>query len=252
MPVITVPQSDVTAGMVELAGSDSFKVGLLDADDLRQHSRNIAPFYMDPHEVTIKDYRAAFNGVFPGNINPPDASADDFPMTGVTVDYAMWCAERMGKRLITEFEYEFAATNGGKNRFPWGDDFRDIPLQLSSVKTPDFDQTMIVPHVYGLFSNGAEFTTSPFIPYPGQVEAGATKLKLLFPEASSQSPAIPAAMSELTDFGNISIRGGLASSNHQRQASLMAVGVRYRDFLSRKQTNDSVGFRCGRTKSPRW
>jgi formylglycine-generating enzyme required for sulfatase activity len=72
----------------------------------------------------------------------------------------------VGKRLPTEDEYEFAATHGGKTRFPWGDDSAQIvPWQYGAVKIAAFDVTHAgSAPVYGLFSNVAEWTESVLPP----------------------------------------------------------------------------------------
>src|SRR5262249_16261244 len=74
------------------------------------------------------------------------------------------------KRLPWEDEWEFAATNGGQNRYPWGD-FLD-PTKMTSwsfgpVGTPAWDATRAEPTIYGLDSNVGEWTMSRFHEYPG-------------------------------------------------------------------------------------
>src|SRR5262249_45672774 len=84
----------------------------------------------------------------------------------VTFDEAVYCAELLGKRLPDEAEYEFAATNGGKNRFPWGNEFeRIVSWPFGQIGIAPFDKALANPSVLGLYSNVAEWTSSWNRPY---------------------------------------------------------------------------------------
>jgi formylglycine-generating enzyme required for sulfatase activity len=253
-PVIKAPELEVVLGMARFEGSDNFEAGLPDVPQLLRHTRKIDPFYLDTHEVTVAEVRAEFGGTFPGNIPPPAASGDGFPMTGTLFDYAVWCAERMGKRLPTEFEFEFAATNGGTTNFPWGDDERDIPLDVSSIRDKQFDKTAGEPPVYGLLTNGAEITISSYLPYPGLAEATAKELQTQIPGVSplGKSPATLAAASDMQLFNVMTLRGGIPVVTADAEAEFKRTASRARYSWHRTQTGERVGFRFARSKSPRW
>jgi len=124
----------------------------------------VPAFYLDTHEVTEFSFR--------GNLDPhrsrQPARGPEYPETFVSYDDATACAERLGKRLPNEAEYEFAATAGGTQEFPWGNDFRVVKSwPFGQRKEPDFDHTNTTPPVYGLYSNVAEWTASKHTPYPG-------------------------------------------------------------------------------------
>jgi iron(II)-dependent oxidoreductase len=82
-----------------------------------------------------------------------------------------WC-RWAGRRLPTESEWEFAATNGGgEERYPWGDapppeeaalDFRDEGPGRGGVK-PMAGLAGLEAMIGGVW----EWTSSPFAPYPG-------------------------------------------------------------------------------------
>ena len=159
----------------------------------------------------------------------------DFPLTHLLYDSAIEYAESIGKRLPSEFEYEYAATNGGTTKFPWGNDPREIRSEMSAVGQPDFDRTQTVPPVSGLFSNGAEFTESWGAAYPKFAIA-----------AKSIMPA-PGVL--------IAIRGGPIGGGTELPPRLNVneVGARMRLSLARTScVHDRLGFRCAKSKTSRW
>jgi hypothetical protein len=134
----------------------------LDAPPLKVALRS---FWIDSKETSWADYLAV-NGDYPRS-RPPQlpAPADDDPATMNWVE-AMDFAERSGKRLMTEAEYEYVATNRGRTLFPWGDDPDNArPWTIHSVKQAGFDVTSDPPNISGLFSNAGEWTvTALFLP----------------------------------------------------------------------------------------
>src|SRR5206468_1269871 len=70
-------------------------------------------------------------------------------------------AESVGKRLPTEVEYEFAATDEGRRDFPWGQDGKPVGEDLwqpGPVRVPAWDRTPA--GIFGLYSNALEWTDS--------------------------------------------------------------------------------------------
>lgn len=121
----------------------------------------VEPFLLDVTEVTADQYRAV-RGELPIDPRIKPDFPDNAALAPVSFNNALVFAEMAGKRLPTEYEYEFAATNGGTTKFPWGDDPKQIvPWRYGAVKIAPFDVIYggSAP-VYGLFSNVAEWTES--------------------------------------------------------------------------------------------
>jgi len=219
LPTVVIPRSDVTEGMVAFDGGES-----------------TGPFMLDSHEVTIQEFRKVF-GDLPGGLGPRNPESEELPMTDTLFDYMVWYAELIGKRLPTEAEYEFALTNGGKTRYPWGNEERELPEQLVPVTSVDFDRTQTVPAVYGLLSNGPECTGTPYALNPGSVlsipgvnfdTAGHEDLR---------GPDVPL-------FEYVTVRGGPAKPSPSAPAERAGL---LRSGLSRRHPAERVTFRTART-----
>ncbi|MDA0692540.1 MAG: SUMF1/EgtB/PvdO family nonheme iron enzyme [Nitrospinae bacterium] len=72
-------------------------------------------FYIDSHEVTQKEFQRVMGD------NPSVYKGSNFPVERVTWSEATEFCERVGKRLPTEAEWEWAARGGQRSVFPWGD-----------------------------------------------------------------------------------------------------------------------------------
>ena len=245
LPRITIPALDVNNGMATFLGSDNFGIGQPDEYGRPNVTHRIAPFDLDTHEVTVDKFRKAFNGELPGNLGPISPDAGEFPMTGTLYDYAVWYAELMGKRLPTELEHEFAATNGGTTKFPWGNNDQSIPSTLSPVGNLKFDRTATDPRVYGLLSNGAEFTATRYL---SEFQSGLNGSERLGGRALSLSIANPS-----TTFvplpERITVRGSTAEPESETNANHIAFQLR--SALPRLEVVNGVGFRCARSNAPR-
>ncbi len=246
LPRITIPALDVNKGMATFSGSDNFGIGQPDENGRPNVTHRIAPFDLDTHEVTVDEFRKAFNGKLPGNLGPTSPDAGKFPMTGTLYDYAIWYAELMGKRLPTEREHEFATTNGGTTKYPWGDTDQSIPSTLSPVGNLEFDRTATDPRVYGLLSNGAEFTATRYL---SEFHSGLNGSERLGGRALSLSIANPS-----TTFvplpERITVRGSSAEPGSERDANHFASQLR--SARLRMQVVNGVGFRCARSNAQRW
>lgn len=229
---IRIPESNVTEGMAFFQGEERFRIGEFQEGPIPEHIRRVQPFYLDTHEATIGDLLKRcrtlphrIRGVDPNELPP-----QDLPMSQLVFDEAMMAAEDMGKRLPTEWEYEFAATNGGTTRFPWGDDSPGHDAwDLRPVGQPDFDKTRTTPSVFGLFSNAPEFVDSRFPAYSRNLPT------------ESNSAEYPGQF--------VALRGGPQPS--EPPGNWLTFGSRFRSKFNRLALPLSAGFRCAKSKSPR-
>jgi formylglycine-generating enzyme required for sulfatase activity len=119
---------------------------------------------MDPCELTCGQYRLLNNG----KLRPQQGLADasDRHAVQLNFDEAIVIAERLGRRLPDEAEYELAATSGGARPFPWIDELETgpvtMPVQFGTVDDFPRDRVDLDPRIpiFGLCSNVAEWTVN--------------------------------------------------------------------------------------------
>ena len=235
LPKITIRKTrDVIGNMTYFEGT-TFAMGSASVRGSPPHSRPVRDYYLDQTEVTIGEY-AALKSAIPDLADRPD----DEPVTHVSIDQALEFAERAGKRLMTETEYENAATGGGQRLFPWGDDVSKVTRSIfarQSTREPGFDQTPTDPPVFGLYSNVTEWTDSKPLPY------------------QSRARSLSDHFLRTVETAYV-MRGGPFSEKETEDAGALApellAGPRRRvgELSSRKQP--FVGFRCARSVRPRF
>lgn len=231
-PEIEIPTSEGNESLGRFPGAARFQMGLDNNQELPTHHRRIPPFKLDPAEVTLADYREVMKRVLPASLehlndNPPPV---DYPLQGIWWDDAMSFAERAGKRLPSEAEYEFAATAGGASRFPWGNE-PPTEWPLDRPGRPVFDQLNAEVAVFGLYSNVPEWTLSAAAPYPPKA-------------ASVRIPAI--------DSEHYIVRGAPHSVIfRQPLAAEFPLGPRIREAIHGRANRHCVGLRCARSVHPR-
>jgi formylglycine-generating enzyme required for sulfatase activity len=232
LPAVKMPGVGVTSGMVLLEGVERFQIGSATNTEIPVHPRNVPGFWLDPTEVRAGDFLAdspkhvslQLYGTPP---QPTDA------MAHVTFDQALAYAEKIGKRLDTEWEYEFAATNRGASAFPWGDNATLLASwPYGAAGTPAWERLPVEPPVFGLYSNVAEWTDSWNNLYPKYVREG-----LRLPFSTGDYPVV---------------RGGPNSViEGQPTAKDWLQGPRARTGRPRHDAQPGLGFRCARSKQPR-
>jgi formylglycine-generating enzyme required for sulfatase activity len=242
---IDIPHGSPTEGMARFEGGE-FTMGSPDVQGSPPHQRRVAAFYLDATEVTFGAYRKLNIHFGEGGKEP---APDNWAVTYVTYDAALDYAEKMGKRLPDEAEYEFAATKGGTRDFPWTDFQKIKDWPLGAVGEPAFDRLDTKPPVYGLYSNVAEWTTSRLYPY------------------STDHPDVIKLWRD-PEFrkkveGQV-VRGGPWSAVLGQPATVdldvmvapspavLSIGPRSRLSIKRYEAYPGLGFRCARSAEPRF
>jgi len=231
LPAIAIPALDVHKDMAALNGDAGQPIANVQLGHPLS-KEHIAPFHLDTREVTVDEFRKVYYDHMAG-LGAIDAP-DNQPMTGTLFDYAIWYAEQVGKRLPTESEFQFATTNGGTTTFPWGNDAQPVPWELSEVASLSFDKTATQPPIYGLLSNGAEFTASPYVA----------------PQPFAAPTDRPAFVSPL--FEHVRIQGGSYGPRTEVASLISSDSSGVPTSIPRRQLSNHVGFRCARSQSPRW
>jgi formylglycine-generating enzyme required for sulfatase activity/serine/threonine protein kinase len=178
-PVVIEPP----AGMVYVSGG-ALRVGRDDGDEYEKpaHEVTVGPFFIDITEVINEQYKKFIDAT--GNPPPPVWQGNNFPegantlpVTDVTWQdanaYANWLGD--GKRLPTEFEWEFAARGTDGRIYPWGKEW--IP-NLSNTKVEDNDKRQLVLvrqfpsgvspfRLHDMSGNAWEWTANDYKEYPG-------------------------------------------------------------------------------------
>jgi len=226
---IEVPSVAVEIGMVPFAAAENVPIGSEDLNNASAHRRGLAAFLVDPTEVTVGEFSRYWTMPETLRLNP---LPPEHAMRDVHWDIATGYAEKMGKRLLDEFEYEVAATNYGRQRFPWGDDGSLITeWQLGPVGTPQFDRTNTAPAVLGLYSNVAEWTSSWATPYPRERQLG---------------------ISNSTAWHERVVRGGPGAVIEGNKFAIQELSdPRARYVLRTPVAKPGLGIRCGRSVRPR-
>ncbi len=229
---IKIPDSSgLERGMARFAGG-VFRAGSDDVPGSPLHERTVDPFWLDVTEVTWKTYRAVVGS--DGDDRSDHSLQDGDAMAFVSFAQAMTFAEISGKRLPSEFEYEFAATNGGTTKYPWGDDEARIdPWRLGEVRVAAYDATPGQTPVFGLYSNVTEWTDSLLMsPVPGL--------------------PMPASMKAMFAQGRV-VRGGPPEVMKGDTAKARPTfGPRWRQAMLTLTRERGIGFRCARSEKPRY
>jgi formylglycine-generating enzyme required for sulfatase activity len=242
LSTIAIPEPGVAQNMARFDGADRFSLGLINDSEIPQHDRRAPGFYLDVHEVSLAEFQRGFFGQLPVSLlgkEPDELPPETFAVAGVWLDDAIAHAERMGKRLPTEVEYEFAATLGGTRRFPWGDDPGVLAeWTFGPVGSGESDVLMAGDTaVVGLFSDVAEWTASGAGPYPPRLRSVP-----VFPDPQTGDYA-----------GQFVVRGGdfRVLQREQIGAGWETQGPRMRLDVDLHAGHPGLGFRCARSLKAR-
>lgn len=141
-----------------------------------EHKVNLSGYYIDQHEVTVRQFRlflseTRYRGRPPGNWSTEDAtgkpSTENMPMVMVNIGDATAYAEWAGKQLPTEAQWELAARSNDGRTYPWGDGPAGYARPRGSRQ---IDPIMSFPEdrspfgVFDMAGNVYEWTTDSFDP----------------------------------------------------------------------------------------
>jgi formylglycine-generating enzyme required for sulfatase activity len=234
LPAIAIPHVSVTEGMARFEGAADFTVGTPAMQEVPPHRRNVPAFWLDTTEVRVRDVQRAdiLRSLLEYCQERGIDLRPDHAMVFVGYDDAVRYAESVGKRLPTEWEYEYAATRGGTRAFPWGDDARRAAQwTFEEAGQPAWDRLDTDPPVFGLHSNVAEWTSSWPVPYPLHYGIGLRPPK---PEGGWRV-----------------VRGGPFSVvEGDPRPEECVLGPRQRIAQIRQTYKPGLGFRCARSAKP--
>jgi formylglycine-generating enzyme required for sulfatase activity len=229
-------------------GREDREVGL---EERPEHEVKIAPFELDPTEVTVADYRVC---VDQGACTAPpkdkvcnfgDVSKDQHPINCVTQIEADTFCKWVDKRLPSEIEWEYAA--GGpaikdKRIFPWG---RTLPKEgtMNACGAECTTGANISSKVRVVFDfNDGYPQTAPVGSFSdGDTPQGVKDMAgNVWEWTSSHACAYP---DHDCDSGDMRIiRGGGWTHRYP-----LTFEVTTREKMAKGDRNEGVGFRCART-----
>jgi formylglycine-generating enzyme required for sulfatase activity len=176
-------------GMVEIPAAMPLigaRRGTGNPEEIPMHEAALAAFFLDRTEVTMDAYRACVDA---GRCQAPrtahpfcNAKFEDrgnHPVNCVDWNDAVAYCGSLGKRLPSEAEWEYAASNGDERRkFSWGnedpDEHRACYFHPGTCPVGSF-----APGAFGLLDmsgNVWEWTSSWFGPYPNEATSGTYKV----------------------------------------------------------------------------
>ncbi|MBS0262783.1 MAG: protein kinase [Planctomycetes bacterium] len=234
--------ADVADNMTAIPATEDFVMGTVKMSETPPHHRRVPAFLLDTTEATIGDAIRLPYWFLPDRM-PNPRPADEIPLTHVRYDYAVAFAERVGKRLLDEAEYEVAATRSGAQESSREGSLDDIDQWLVGpvrVTAPD-DRISYDRDVWGLYSNALEWTSSWGINYPGFA-------KLPTPITPRDLRVVRGGSIHAVTDPSFPDEGPRPSSDPE---SLWRRGPRARESLVAAAPFPGVGFRCARSRRPR-
>jgi formylglycine-generating enzyme required for sulfatase activity len=142
-PIPTDTPIPVPDGMILIPGG-SFLMGsdAGRADEQPEHTVSLSPYFIDEFEVTNAQYQACVTeggcsqvraGGFTRTSYRDDPAFANYPAVGVSWNQAAAYCQSLGKRLLTEAEWEYAASGPDNFTWPWGNTF-DVTLSAAGSR----------------------------------------------------------------------------------------------------------------------
>ena len=168
---VVLRQGDVPAGMV-LVPAGKFIMGTDGAspDERPQREVYVDAFYIDKFEVTNQEFKAVFA------LRKFSKDEERFPVVGISFNQATEYAQKVGKRLPTEAEWEKAARGTDGREYPWGMEFDASRCNFSETGVNDVVRVGTYrPGVspYGcmdMAGNAYEWASDWYQAYPGNTD----------------------------------------------------------------------------------
>lgn len=215
-----------------------------------EHEVNLDSIKVSKYEISFHDFSAFTreNHVLPeryefigaDKFNNLIDKYTDFPITKVNyfeaLEYCHWLTIKTGKihRLPTEAEWEFIATNGKGDKYPWGKDYVNI-IPLEDYNPYTFEMNF-KEHVYEANSKNIDITESGVCKLYGNVK------EYVLDDYSSDFYKKSPFSNPLNIIGGRYIQAvsrGRAGYVYPKDL----YGVKYRDKESKGLASDILGFR---------
>ena len=124
----------VKSGTFEMG--DKFDTG--DSDEKPVHKVTLSDFYISATEVTVAQYKTFCRETNRAMPQQESYSKDDYPIVFVTWFEAQEFCEWVGGCLLTEAQWEYAATSGGMSlKYPTGNDISKNAVNSSGTGKKD-------------------------------------------------------------------------------------------------------------------
>ena len=240
------------------------------------HSVSIDSFYISKYEITIKEFyefinetdyvtyakrqwlKWGDNSKHPQTYNSRYMSKDFFyfPITEVTyidaLEYCRWLSNKTGERfrLPTESEWEYVATSGKQQLYPWGNDYKIIQegklisdfldIQYDEDILPVFDTQLDSGefHVCGLFGNVREFCLDFFDPlfYQKNYNINPLQIDCLYPDEENTYRGYAGYNMEFPDKTRITNRFSISNIYYSKSLGFRIV-KEYKETIFNKDTD---------------
>ena len=237
LPKIKIVDPDsVLKGLefVEVQGQQEFYPG-----NSRKNERPIQSYMMQKKEITIEQYEFICESMkvlrLQQSAGPISLDSGD-PIVNVSYDQATEFAERIGARLPTRFEYEFAATNAGKTKYPWGDDNSKLDSTPFGWGEYKFDVNRF--GIQGLYTRVGEWTSSRCSPPKSRGPFAKQLYERMRREQDADNKRVicGTSLKVLADDDTVDDLRGPSHWNNR----------------SRSHAHKMLGFRCVKSKKPRF
>ena len=181
--MVLIPAGEFIMGSGPEDGRFGYDYGV---DEEPRHNVKVNAFHIDKYEVTIGEYKKylatkgeewvgdkTFLDEYPPEVffNPPDR--DNYPVNYMSwYDAAEYCKWK-GKRLPSEEEWEKTARGTDGRKWPWGNEFDPAKTHVQenqpewAAPVGSYPEDKSPYGVYDMGGNLSEWTSSYYLPYPG-------------------------------------------------------------------------------------